>query len=798
MHAPTPQPRRLARYEIVETLSIAGKVKIYRGFDNASQRSVTLKTIVKDPREGDARDLVVQLQNQARTSASLKHSGIVSVYEYGEDGDVAFLATEYVEGCALKERLRLPITDALSIIGQLLNALEYAHQEGVVHGSISPSALILTSKGQLRVSEFGTIKHEAAASGLYTSPEQVQGLPIDRRTDLFLAGIVLYEFLTGVHPFAGPPESFTERVRTERERVPSELNPDVPAALDAPCIKSLAKAMDERYSSARAFCEELQAACKAAFGCPIPDVVSNQTVVSVFLSSLRGQSRRRSTAKPEPPKAQPRQSEPAASVKWEDKTLRTVEKQLAVFIGPLARVVVKEASSKTATLDELYSLVAESLEREADRNAFLARKIEIGSGQVKQNVPPQLPSLHSSDSATATIGAAEIISKPKAAFRSRSEPISKSPPPPAKPVEKPLVDASRKHEDQVSGKIESSSKDLAKQDSKPAHTSEPKPEVTPHFPAPVSTSRAGEDQKSPRGHAKPEGQPPAPAKTEVDMASRLEELLGKQPENLAGYLRENPPQLEEVIYAFVSTIEAVAARYASGGKVEGLVPQNISFDRLGKASIQNTPSALTQSTSGSGVVGSPRYAAPEIFAEKSAGPDGAVTASNVYALGFMFYEILLGKKLFRKTFSKQRTELEWLRWHADQKSKAPTLKSLLPDYPAALSDLLESMLEKNPEKRAADLETILSRLRVIAQQANRTIVMRKPSPSPAKASVPAAEASRKKGRSGLVLLLLLILALAAAGLVIWKNPDLYRRLISLFPHSQENSAPAPPANAPSN
>jgi Protein kinase domain len=272
-------------------------------------------------------------------------------------------------------------------------------------------------------------------------------------------------------------------------------------------------------------------------------------------------------------------------------------------------------------------------------------------------------------------------------------------------------------------------------------------------------------------------------RNEDDVASRLEELLGKQPTDLAGYLHDSPPQLDAVIYAFIVTVEALAAACASGGRVAGLVPQSICFDRLGKATIQSSQSSLTQSTIGSGIVGSPRYAAPEIFAEEN-GRDATGQAANVYALGFMFLEILLGRQLFRKTFAGQRNELDWLRWHADQKSKAPALKSLLPEHPAALSDLLESMTEKSPEKRITNLENILSRLRGIAQQASRTMVVRRPAelsqPTAVKTSVDRSRASRKRW----AMVILVIVVLALAGLLIWQFPDLFRKLLSPFFHNQ--------------
>jgi len=397
-------------------------------------------------------------------------------------------------------------------------------------------------------------------------------------------------------------------------------------------------------------------------------------------------------------------------LRWDEGTLRAVEKQLATFIGPLARIIVKKAASRTTNLEDLYSVAAQSLQREDERRAFLARKAEVirSGAQLDRHLPP------------------EPKPAPKLDLKSAATPAAK-----------------------------------------PELKFDPKPDVSGMKP-----------------ELKPEAKAdPKPRSAPVEAASRWEELLGKQPENLAGYLKDGPPQIEEVIHAFVASVEALIAMYAANCKNEPLTPESICFDRFGKATIQSPQPTVTQRTGS--VAGNPRYAVPEIFAEKGSGAESTIAVAHVYALGVMFYEILLGRKLFEKTFADQRTDLDWLRWHAALESKAPPLKALLPDGPAALSDLLESMMEKHAEKRAADLQAILSTLRGIAQRANKTIVLRKPTaPAAAAAKAPAAPPSipRKKGGKKLALVLLFILALAAGGVFLWQNPDFYREAISHFFH----------------
>jgi serine/threonine protein kinase len=259
------------------------------------------------------------------------------------------------------------------------------------------------------------------------------------------------------------------------------------------------------------------------------------------------------------------------------------------------------------------------------------------------------------------------------------------------------------------------------------------------------------------------------------MESPWEGLLGKQPENLAGYLREDPIQLEEIIDAFTSSVDALIAVRAAHTKNMALVPQNICFDRLGKAKIQLSQTSVTQGSSSA--VGKPRYAVPEIFAEKASVDESMITAGHVYALGVMFYEIFLGKKLFEKTFSAQRTDLDWLRWHADLGAKAPAIKSLLPGSPVAISDLLESMMEKHAEKRIVDLDAIRLRLRDIALRANNTIVLRKPMPS-VQAPVQQPATRQKKSDKTWVWILLVFVIVGMGAFLVWQNLDFLRGLIS--------------------
>jgi serine/threonine protein kinase len=632
--------------------------------------------------------------------------------------------------------LRLPIADAASMIIQALRALEYAHGQRVPHLNLGPAHLVLTSKGQIKLSDFGG-PEEGEADSPYRSPEQVSGARIDWRSDLFSAGVLFYEWLTSTPAFPGPLEELSEQICHRPEVPVSRVKAGVPAVFDAVCGKALAKSPRQRYSSAGEFCDSIRAAYEETLGGPINDFVSNETAVSAFLSSLRSESKK-AQKKQVVAKPAPKPAAPPSESKFDASVLQTVEKKLAPFLGPLARIVVKEAASNATDLNSLYELAAESLSA-GDRAAFL--------GQQSPEILEKSAGAVTSDSIeTATIPFAE--GPPMVPLRepARPEAVESIAPPPAE-VETPAPGPN-----------------LVAQE--PPHRSASR-EVSSPAPEPRRADVANTDKPAaldaPATPAIKPGPPP-------DIVARLEDLLGKQPENLAGYLAEEPPELDQVIHAFIAAVDALVRLYDANGITFGLTPQNIVFDRMGNATIQTSSATSAGRTMLGSPMGSARYAAPEILADAGGAQLGSAVAADIYALGMMFYEILLGRKLFRTVFP-NKSDLDWLRWHADATKTAPALKSQLPDHPATLSDLLESMLEKDPAKRAKDPAIILMRLKSVAQQASRTLVSIPARKSPAPKSSPGNLGSRqphphRRSLSTVIVIIVSILLLLAAGVIV--------------------------------
>jgi serine/threonine-protein kinase len=276
-------PIPYGRYLLLERIAIGGMAEVWlavvRG--EPGRRLVVkrlLPTLVGDP------VFVTMFLDEARIGALLDHPGIVPVQDLGREGQSYFMAMDYLPGQDLRALLtrlrhdgsRLPVALAAFIVAQAARALDHAHRAAgddgaplhVVHRDLSPANLLLGYDGRVAVIDFGIAQaafrahqERAVLRGKfgYLSPEQVRGLPVDRRADVFSLGAVLHEVLTGHRLFGGPNDlAILERVRSAQVRPPSERNPAVPPALDAVALRALARDPSERYGWASELAEGLQ------------------------------------------------------------------------------------------------------------------------------------------------------------------------------------------------------------------------------------------------------------------------------------------------------------------------------------------------------------------------------------------------------------------------------------------------------------------------------------------------------------------------------------------------------------
>ncbi|HSS71460.1 MAG TPA: serine/threonine-protein kinase [Casimicrobiaceae bacterium] len=269
----------IGKYEIRREIGRGAMGVVYEGYDPAIKRVVALKTIRSDQLASDQPEAVIaRFRREAVASGRLNHPNIVAIYDLGEDNGTWFIAMEYVQGRELKECFqdneRFKTTDIVRIMSQILSALDYSHRQGVIHRDVKPANIFLLPDGSVKVADFGIAHIESSnltqagtvmGTPAYMSPEQIMGLPVDGRSDLFSAGVILYQFLTGERPFAGSTATTTmQKVLKEEPLAPSTLNVQLSPAMDAVVRKALAKNADERFQTAREFAEAIRAAAPGA------------------------------------------------------------------------------------------------------------------------------------------------------------------------------------------------------------------------------------------------------------------------------------------------------------------------------------------------------------------------------------------------------------------------------------------------------------------------------------------------------------------------------------------------------
>jgi eukaryotic-like serine/threonine-protein kinase len=405
---PPAVPAQLGKYTISEVLGKGAMGVVYKGFDPHIRRTVALKTIRKDLVDDEQEaTLLARFHNEAQAAGRLSHPGIVGVYEWGEEGDVAFLAMEYVEGNSLREYFvrgtRFDTRDTVSVMVQVLDALQHAHEQGVWHRDIKPANIIVMKNGKLKIADFGIARIDSsnltqigAIMGTpgYMSPEQYSGASVDWRADLFSAGVVMYQLLTGERPFTGSAESIAYKVCHEKPRLPSEVDPArCTEQFDAVLMAALAKKPEDRFQEARAFRD----AVLEAHAAPANPTLSEETVLNVPVRStaqlepsMPSQPSRPSqppqasqpsqpsqpSQSSQPPGSTPGSPSPAARTVpppgWEAAALKQIEQQLARYVGPVARVLVRRGATQTTDVGQLYRMLAENLANPDERTAFLA------------------------------------------------------------------------------------------------------------------------------------------------------------------------------------------------------------------------------------------------------------------------------------------------------------------------------------------------------------------------------------------------------------------------------------------
>jgi len=373
-------PASFGKYRVTRVLGEGAMGVVYEALDPDIHRNVAIKAIRSALLAPEARDLdgESRFRNEAQAAGRLSHPNIVSVYEYAQTGPQRYIAMEYVAGVSLHETVvhgfRLPLADTLSVIVQLLDALECAHAQGVWHRDIKPANLLLTAEGRLKVTDFGiariddgNLTHHTTVLGSpgYMAPERYTDEAPDARVDIFSCGVLLYELLTGSAPFRGSAGAVMYQVLHDEPPPPSTLplEPPVPAAFDAVAARAMAKRPADRFADAA----QMRAALLAAAGVPVAPRVSAQT--------MRRLSHARSDAPtqvmPRPLAVMPHGSTPPTG--WDAKTLLAIERLLLPQLGPMTRHVVRDATRRSSDLATLITTLARETLDPPEGVRFVAR-----------------------------------------------------------------------------------------------------------------------------------------------------------------------------------------------------------------------------------------------------------------------------------------------------------------------------------------------------------------------------------------------------------------------------------------
>jgi predicted Ser/Thr protein kinase len=409
-------PRMLGRYRLDAVLGRGAMGVVYKAYDPVIDRAAAIKVVHTDLLDGaDKASYLSLFRREAQAAGHCVHPGIVTIYDFSDQSDPPFIAMEFVEGenlhAVLRRRSRLPAASAAAIIGQVLHALDYAHGLEVVHRDIKPANIILQPGERVKITDFGvarlgptTLTQTGAVVGTpsYMSPEQLSGGTVDGRADLFATGAVLYELLTGAKAFPGRDAAEVMAMILHRAPTPpAALGIALGDALGAVLDRALAKDPGQRFQSAREFAHALSAAAGAA----MPTTEADATVVA-------------------PSAGAP----PPSAAAWDPETLRDVEAELARYVGPMARVLVKQAAGAADTLADIYDALAPHIRDAAERTQFL-RKARAGrtasstAASMRQHAPGP-PTSASRDSRALTL-TSEQIAAAQAALAFYMGPIAK-------------------------------------------------------------------------------------------------------------------------------------------------------------------------------------------------------------------------------------------------------------------------------------------------------------------------------------------------------------------------------------
>ncbi len=267
----------LGKYEIRATIATGPMSTMYEGWDTAIDRRVAIKAVpLAQTVQTEGWQHLTRFRREAQAAGRLQHPAVVGIFDYGENTEFAFIVMEFVDGGSLKSVLEEGKRFSIAVIDRLMQdilaGLQYSHEQGVIHRDIKPANIMLTRDGHAKIADFGIARIEHSditqigmvmGTPAYMSPEQFRGEVTSASTDIYSAGVILYQLLTGERPFDGGLATIMHKALATEPPKPSDISGTVPHSADAVVARAMAKRPDQRFRDAREFAQALHNALSA-------------------------------------------------------------------------------------------------------------------------------------------------------------------------------------------------------------------------------------------------------------------------------------------------------------------------------------------------------------------------------------------------------------------------------------------------------------------------------------------------------------------------------------------------------
>jgi len=379
----------VGEYRVIDVIGAGGMGTVFKVQHLISERIEAMKVVL--PELIDSPELADRFIREIKVQARLSHPNIASLHNALRLDNRFLMVMEYIDGSTLHARLRegsINANASVDIILQVLSALAYAHDQGVIHRDIKPANIMFTKSGVAKLMDFGiarslTDQHltragAAVGSVYYMSPEQVQATEVDSRSDLYSVGIMLYEMVTGTRPITGDSSWAVMNGHLNHvPRAPIAVNPNLGPALSLAILKAIEKNPAERYQSASEFSEALKVALARlplAPASPVPAAPRHSGFLATELAHQPAAEAHVLLQTPPPTPRPGGEGTPSRPMNFDPDRLERVTRELAAYVGPMAKLLVSRAAKKAGSWKQLYDLLGPEVPDGQERRRFLSNR----------------------------------------------------------------------------------------------------------------------------------------------------------------------------------------------------------------------------------------------------------------------------------------------------------------------------------------------------------------------------------------------------------------------------------------